>query len=75
MPITVELYDNNHTGLIADITFNAWTGGTSTLGLQTIPYAFLTNYPYGTYDLYYSQWEQTCSITILPDCDIMFDVV
>jgi len=63
---TVQIYDNNHTGLSADISFTADTGGTTNLGLQLIPYTFNIDYPYGTYDLYYSQWGQTCSITIFP---------
>ena len=29
---TVQLYDNNHSGLTADITFSAITGGSSSLG-------------------------------------------
>jgi hypothetical protein len=61
---TVQLYDNNHSGLIADITFSAITGGSFSLGLQTIPYTFSSDYPYGTYSLYYSQWGQTCSVNI-----------
>jgi surface protein len=61
---TVQLYDNNHSGLTADITFSAITGGSFSLGLQTIPYTFSSDYPYGTYSLYYSQWGQTCSVNI-----------
>ena len=60
----IKLYDNNHTGLIADITFSALTGGSTYLGAHTIPYTFAIDYPYGTYSLFYSQWAQTCSVTI-----------
>jgi len=63
---TVQLYDNNHAGLNADITFSAYTGGTYSLGLQTIPYVFVSDYPYGYYDLTYSQWNQVCSLFIVP---------
>lgn len=61
---TVQLYDNNHSGLTADITFSAITGGSSSLGTQTIPYVFVSDMPYGTYSLYYSQWGQTCTTII-----------
>jgi hypothetical protein len=61
---TIELYDNNHTGFNADITFSANTGGTYSLGNQVIPYTFYSNYPYGIYTLFYPQWEQTCTLEI-----------
>jgi hypothetical protein len=61
---TIELYDNNHTGFNADITFSANTGGTYSLGNQVIPYTFYSNYPDGIYTLYYPQWGQTCTLEI-----------
>jgi hypothetical protein len=70
MPI-INLYDNNHLGLTASITFNADTGGTYSLGNQVVPYEFDSDtlpggYYFGTYSLFYSQWGQTCTIQILP---------
>jgi hypothetical protein len=67
----INLYDNNHTGLSADITFSANTGGTYSLGNQVVPYEFDSDtlpggYYFGTYSLFYSQWGQTCTIQILP---------
>jgi surface protein len=59
---TFEITDNNHTGLQAYITFSAQTGGTYVIGSQTIPYIFESDYPWGTYELYYSQWNQTCTL-------------
>ena len=63
---TVQLYDNNHTGLDANIVFSAFTGGSYSLGIQTIPYVFVSDYPYGYYDLTYSQWNQVCFLFIIP---------
>lgn len=71
MPI-VNLYDNNHTGSVAQITFTSNLGGAPyVIGTFQIPYAFDSNilpggYYFGTYSLFYSQWGQTCTIQILP---------
>lgn len=79
----IELYDSNHIGFTANITFSADTGGTYSLGAQVIPYTFQSNYIYGTYVLYYPQWGQTCTLyfpqptptptptqTPAPSCDV-----
>jgi len=62
MSLTYILSDSNHTGLQAQITFSASTGGTFNLGMHTIPYVFESNYPYGSYELFYPQWGQTCTL-------------
>jgi hypothetical protein len=67
---TVEFNDINHSGLTAQITFNSWTGGSSSLGSHTIPYVYSSQYPYGTYNFNYSPWNQDCSILVPPPCDI-----
>lgn len=67
---TVEFNDINHSGLTAQVTFNPWTGGSSSLGSHTIPYVYSSQYPYGTYNFNYSPWNQDCSILVPPPCDV-----
>jgi hypothetical protein len=61
---TISLFSTNYSGVSADITFTASTGGTSNLGLNTLPFEFTTEYPYGTYDLFFSAYNKTCTIEI-----------
>jgi hypothetical protein len=61
---TISLYSTNYSGVSADITFTASTGGTFNLGLNTLPFEFTTEYPYGTYDLFFSAYNKTCTVEI-----------
>ena len=56
----------NYNGQVGDITFYPLTGGTIHIGLQTIPYTYDSEYIYGTYDIYFSSYNKTCSSTIIP---------
>jgi len=62
----ITLNDTNYSGYSADITFTAYTGGITSLGTHTIPYTFTSNYYFGTYDLYYSQFNKTCQYNYPP---------
>jgi hypothetical protein len=57
----------NYSGYVANITFHPITGGTISLGYHTIPYSYLSNFVYGTYDLYFSSASVTCTNTYYPD--------
>ena len=68
----------NFNGQIGNITFYPEIGGTVNIGLQTIPYIYTANDIYGTYDIYFSEYPITCSVTILNpyiplDCDLVID--
>ena len=68
----------NFNGQIGNITFYPEIGGTVNIGLQTIPYIYTANDIYGTYDIYFSGYPITCSVTILNpyiplDCDLVID--
>lgn len=68
----------NFNGQIGNITFYPEIGGTVNIGLQTIPYTYTANDIYGTYDIYFSEYPITCSVTILNpftplDCDLVID--
>lgn len=56
----------NYNGQVADVSFTASTGGTISLGLQSIPFEITSEYPYGIYDLVFSSYSKTCSVEI-PD--------
>lgn len=57
----------NYSGYVANITFYPLTGGTISLGYQIIPYSYLSNFVYGSYDLYFSSASVTCTNTFSPD--------
>lgn len=72
MSAAVKLSSNNYSGKTADITFLPETGGTVNIGLQQIPFIYVTDYFYGTYNLYFSGYDYTCVFIIsstepLPD--------
>jgi hypothetical protein len=62
---TVRINTNNYSGQIANITFSADTGGTTTIGSYVLPHDTMLNYYYGNYDLYFSAFNKTCSFSIL----------
>ena len=68
----VTLTSNNYTGQIAQITFSAQTGGTYNLGNQLVPYIYDSCNFLGEYDLYFSAFNKTCSVTFtgFSDCDV-----
>jgi hypothetical protein len=64
MATQIQLQSTNYNGQIADITFYPCSGGTISLGYQTIPYTYTNNDYQGTYDLYFSAFNQTCQLII-----------
>jgi hypothetical protein len=61
---TIILTSNNYSGQTADITYYPDTGGTISLGSVVIPYYYSTDYFYGTYELYFSFYNKTCTLYI-----------
>ena len=64
MATQIQLQSTNYNGQIADITFYPCSGGTISLGNQTIPYTYTNDNYEGTYDLFFSAFNQTCQLVI-----------
>ena len=64
MAIQIQLQSTNYNGQLADITFYPCSGGTISLGYQTIPYTYTNDNYEGTYDLFFSGFNQTCQLVI-----------
>jgi hypothetical protein len=64
MSATIKIGSNNYSGQTADITFFPETGGTISIGNQIIPYNYITDYFYGTYNLYFADFDYTCVFII-----------
>jgi hypothetical protein len=62
--MTATIYNPNYSNLLTQITFVDSDGITFNLGLQTTPFNFESDNVFGTYYLYYSQWEITCEFTL-----------
>jgi hypothetical protein len=59
MAIGIRILSDNLSGLTADVTFLPTTGGTIDLGSQTIPFNYISNDPYGVYELYIPTYDYT----------------
>jgi hypothetical protein len=75
---SVLISSTNFNGQIGNITFYPEVGGVVNIGLQTIPYTYTANDIYGTYSIYFSEYPETCTVTILNpfiplDCDLTID--
>jgi hypothetical protein len=64
MATQIQLQSTNYNGQLADITFYPCSGGTISLGYQTIPYTYTNDNFQGTYDLFFSAFNQTCQLVI-----------
>ena len=64
MAIGVRILSNNLSGKTATVTFTPLSGGTFDLGSQTIPFNYLNSYPYGLYELYFSEYDYTYTLTV-----------
>jgi len=60
----VSIFSDNLSGQTANVTFYPCTGGTISLGTQTFPFTYLTDYWYGTYDCYVSTYAYTYTIDV-----------
>lgn len=75
MSLSILISSVNYNGQVGDITFYPSTGGTINIGSQTIPYTYVTDYPYGTYDIYFPLFNKTCSSTINPPEPEIIDAI
>ena len=66
MAIGVRITSNNLSGKTADVTFTSITGTPLNIGAKTVPFNYYESYPYGTYDLYFSEYDYTYTIFV-PD--------
>jgi hypothetical protein len=64
MATQIQLQSTNYNGQLADITYYPCSGGTISLGYQTIPYTYTNDNYQGTYDLFFSAFSQTCQLVI-----------
>ena len=60
----VSIFSDNLSGQTANVTFFPCSGGTIDLGTQVIPFSYITDYWYGTYDCYVPTYAYTYTITI-----------
>ena len=60
----IRITSTNLSGKTADVTFSPSTGGTIDLGVQTIPFNNISDYPYGTYELTVVEYDKTYEITV-----------
>ena len=63
MSLSLVISSVNYNGEIADITFYPATGGTVNIGEHILPYTYVSDYIYGSYDLYFSSYTNTCVAT------------
>jgi hypothetical protein len=64
MTSTIVIGTKNYSGETAHITFYPETGGTINVGSHIVPYNYLTEYIFGTYELFFSAYNFTCNFTI-----------
>lgn len=75
---TILLQTVNYSGQTAQITFYPETGGTINIGTVTMPYQFEVDYYYGTYDVYFPFYNNTCSLTVTqptPSNDFVYGII
>ena len=66
MAIGARILSDNLSGKTALVTFTSLTGSPESLGSKTIPFNNINSYPYGTYDLYFSEYDYTYTLFV-PD--------
>lgn len=72
MSFGILISSTNFSGLPGDITYYPDTGGTVNIGVQILPYTFVTDYYYGSYQIYFSGYDQTCYTYLTnPDTDFL----
>ena len=60
----IRITSTNLSGATADVTFYPTTGGSTSLGTQTIPFNNISDYPYGIYDLSVAEYDRTYEIEV-----------
>ena len=67
---TIRILTNNYSGYTGSIIYYPYTGGTINLGSHILPYDYDTDYYYGTYEIYISEYDKTCILKYPPPvCD------
>ena len=67
---TIRILTNNYSGYAGSIIYYPYTGGTINLGSHLLPYDYNTDYYYGTYEIYISEFNKTCILNYSPPvCD------
>ena len=65
MPTTIQITTDNYDGQTAVITFTPDNGGpVVNIGSQVLPYDYNAEYIYGTYSLYFPEFDTTCTLVI-----------
>jgi len=64
MSSTVVIGTKNYSGETANITFYPETGGTIDVGSHIIPYNYITDYFFGSYELYFPKYNNKCLFVI-----------
>jgi hypothetical protein len=65
MSIGIQISSVNYNGQSGVVTFYPYTGGSINIGVQTIPFTYESDYPYGTYEMQFTAYTSTCE-TIFP---------
>lgn len=60
----IKITSNNLNGKDGNITFLPISGGSISLGVQTLPYTYVTSYPYGEYQIKVNDYNYTYSLVV-----------
>lgn len=60
----VKISSHNLSGLTGNVTFIPYSGGSISLGNQTVPFGYISEYPYGLYEI--NIYTHTYTITVPP---------
>jgi uncharacterized protein (TIGR02145 family) len=60
----MRITSDNYDGQLADITFTPCSGGTINIGNVTLPYYYQSDYYYGIYNLYFPDFDKTCTLEV-----------
>lgn len=61
---SVTISSQNLSGLTVDVTFYPTSGGTIDLGPQVMPFTYVSDYYWGTYDCYSTTYDYTYTIEV-----------
>ena len=80
----VSIFSDNLSGLTANVTFYSCTGSTISLGEQTFPFTYVTDYWYGTYYCYVATYNYTYTVNVpcpsptyelIPTGELLYDII
>ena len=64
MSTTMIITTDTYNGQLAYITFYPCSGGSINIGEVLLPYNYQSDYYYGTYNLYFSDYDKTCTLVV-----------